>query len=699
MSNLVLIVSDRAEEAEALRNVLPQAIDGPFDIEWVRTLARAMQRLTGDGIDIVLMDFFLPDSKGMRTFDQLFEAAAPVPIMTLVTEGEMDLAQEAVQRGAQGYILKGHFRNALLPQALRNTIHRKQVEDALFIEKERAAVTLDSIVDGVISTDSEGRITYLNNTAERMTGWAKAEAIGHPVAEVFPLVDNINRKSFNDPVVQVIQEMRPLALRADALLVRRNGQEAAIEDSVAPIYDRRGKIRGAVIVFRDIGPAQALMVQKMTYQAHHDSLTDLPNRILLIDRLEHAIALAKRNGTTLAVLFLDLDNFKNINDSHGHATGDQLLASVAQRLLNCIRASDTVSRLGGDEFVILVTEERHAEAAAHTAEKIIASLAQPHRIQQYAFHITASIGISTFPADGEEADTLIRNADTAMYYAKKKGRNNYQFFNAAMNRRAVERQFIEVGLRRALEAQEFSLYYQPKVNLKTGKITGVEALLRWHHPERGLMLPGDFVSIAEDCGLIVPISRWVLREACRQTKLWLEAGFKPISTAVNISALAFHNQNFLQDLRDILQETALDPACLELELTESVLMPDSQFSNEILQTLKSIGVKLAIDDFGTGYSSLSYLQEFPIDVLKIDQSFVRGIPELARNRIIVTAVTGMGISLKYRVIAEGVETRKQFSFLTSLECDEGQGNYFSPPLAADRCTRLLKTGIAENLLH
>lgn len=551
MSNLVLIVTGCAQDAKTLRNILPQAIDGPFDVEWVSTLAYAMQRVKGYGVDIVLMDFFLPDSKGMHTFDQLFEIAAPVPIMTLVSEKEMDLAQEAVQHGAQGYILKGHFHNALLPQALRNTIQRKQVEDALFIEKERAAVTLDSIVDGVISTDSEGRVSYINHTAERMTGWSKAEAAGHPIADVFPLVDNINRKSFKDPVAQVIQERRPLALRADALLVRRDGQEAAIEDSVAPIYDRHGKIRGAVIVFRDIGPAQALMVQKMTYQAHHDSLTNLPNRILLIDRLDHAIALSKRNGKTLAVLFLDLDNFKNINDSHGHAIGDQLLTSVAKRLLTCIRASDTVSRLGGDEFVILVFEERQAEAAAHTAEKIIDSLAQPHRIQQHAFHATASIGISTFPADGQDADTLIRNADTAMYYAKKKGRNNFQFFNSEMNRRAVERQFIEVGLRHALEAQEFSLYYQPKVNLKTGKITGVEALLRWHHPERGLVLPGDFVSIAEDCGLIVRISSWVLREACRQTKLWVDSGFESISTAVNISALAFHHQNFLQDLQEI----------------------------------------------------------------------------------------------------------------------------------------------------
>ncbi len=697
MSNFVLIITDSAEDAAALQKILPKAKDGPFAIEWVRTLEQARRRVTQDGIDIILMDFTLPDSNGIQTFDSLFAAATAVPILTLVSETEENLARDAVQRGAQGYLLKGHFQNALVPQALRNTIQRKQVEEALFVEKERAEVTLNSIGDGVISTDRSGNITYINVAAERMTGWSKDEAIGHPIADVLNLVDSVTRKPIGNPVAQVIQENKPLALSANSDLVRRDGERIPIEDSTAPIYDRRGQGTGAVIVFRDLGQAQAVLVNKMTYLAQHDLLTDLPNRMLLQDRLSHAIASARRNNTALAVLFLDLDNFKNINDSLGHAVGDKLLKSVAQRLLTCIRESDTVSRHGGDEFVILVEEEHSLEGALHTADKVLATLALPYQILQYDLHTTVSIGISVFPADGQDGDTLLKNADTAMYHAKKKGRNNYQFFNADMNRLAVERHAIEIGLRRALEEQEFVLYYQPKVNLKQGTITGVEALLRWQHPERGCILPGDFVSIAEDCGLIVPIGRWVMREACRQIQAWVDAGLKSVPVAVNVSALEFRRQDFLQGVRNILHDTGLQASLLELELTESVLMPHSACSSKVLHTLKEIGVKLAVDDFGTGYSSLNYLQELPIDVLKIDQSFVRGITDTIGKRIIVTAVIGMGNNLMHRVIAEGIETHEQFTFLNTLDCEEGQGNYFSPPLPAERFTELLETGLASSL--
>ncbi len=697
MSNLVLIITDDAEDAAILQHALPKAKDGPFEIEWVRSLAQANQRVTEDGIDVVLMDLFLPDSNGIETFDSLFSVAPAVPILTLVSKNKVELAREAVQHGAQGYLLKGHFQSALVPQALRNTIQRKQVEEALFLEKERAEVTLNSIGDGVISTDRAGNITYINVAAERMTGWSKKEAFGHPIAEVLNLFDSVTRAPVGNPVAQVIEQSKPLALSANSELLRRDGQKISIEDSTAPIYDRRGRVTGAVIVFRDLGQAQAVMVQKMTYLAQHDPLTDLPNRLLLQDRLEHAIAQAKRSGFSLAVLFLDLDNFKNINDSLGHAIGDQLLQSVAQRLLTCIRASDTVSRHGGDEFIILVEEERPPEAALHTADKVLAALALPHQIQHYELHTTVSIGISTFPTDGQDAETLLKNSDTAMYHAKQKGRNNYQFFNAEMNRIAVERHEVEAGLRRALEVNELVLYYQPKVNLRTGVITGAEALLRWRHPKRGLIPPGEFVSIAEDSGLIIPIGRWVMREACRQTQAWLAAGLKSVPVAVNVSALEFHRKEFLQGVRDILHDTGLQSGLLEVELTESVLMPHSHCSSKLLHSLKELGVKLAVDDFGTGYSSLNYLQELPIDALKIDQSFVRGITHTAGKRIIVTAVIGMGTNLMHRVIAEGIETREQFAFLNAQQCEEGQGNYFSPPLSAERFARLLQTGLPSSL--
>jgi diguanylate cyclase (GGDEF)-like protein len=432
----------------------------------------------------------------------------------------------------------------------------------------------------------------------------------------------------------------------------------------------------------------------MAHLAQHDFLTNLPNRVLLNDRIAQAITLAKRSDTQLAVLFLDLDNFKHINDSLGHGTGDKLLQSVTRRLSACVRSSDTVSRQGGDEFIILLAEGKNGEDAALIADKIQAVLTLPHAVNRHELHITTSIGISVYPSDGQDAETLIKNADTAMYHAKKKGRNNYQFFKDEMNVRAVERQFIEASLRLALEKQEFVLHYQPKVNLSTGKITGAEALLRWIHADWGEVVPEKFIPIAEDCGLIVPIGRWVLREACAQAKQWIDIGLPPILIAVNISAQEFHQKNFVADVRTILNDTGLEAHYLELEITESALMRDAEFSTAILRELKNMGVQLAVDDFGTGYSSLSYLKKFPIDVLKIDQSFVRDIASATDSGIIVSAVIGMGNNLKLRVVAEGVENQTQLTFLKGLHCEEGQGYFFSNPLTPAQFTKHLEANIS-----
>lgn len=700
MSHLVLIVSNHVEDAQALQSILPKTKDGPFNIEWVRHLHKAIARLSnedGPNIDIVLLDLFLPDSRGIDTFHALFAATPAVPIVSLVSQDNVELAREAVQSGAQGYLLKGYFHNALVPQALSTIIQRKLVEEALFVEKERATVTLNSIADAVISTDRLGNVTYINLAGERMTGWSREEAMDHPVTDVLRLINRISREKTENPIADVIRDRKPRELAENSVLIRRDGSECSIEDSTAPIYDRMGKITGAVTVFRDVGPAQTLMSLKMAYLAQHDSLTNLPNRVLLDDRLAQAIAHADLHGTSIALLYLDLDNFKYINDSLGHAMGDQLLKSVAERLSSCIRAADTVSRHGGDEFLILVMEDGRADNAAHIAEKMLDSLIAPHWILKREFHTTASIGISVYPSDGRDAETLIKNADTAMYHAKASGRNNYQFFSADMNRRAVERHSIETELRHALSTQEFRLYYQPKVNLKSGLITGVEALIRWQHPTRGLILPEHFVSIAEDCGLIVPIGQWVLREACRQNKKWFDAGFESLSIAVNVSAVELRSREFLQGLCDVLEETDLPPNLLELELTEGILMVNSRTSSTLLTSLKGIGVSLAVDDFGTGYSSLSYLEAFPIDVLKIDQSFVHGLEDTLGKRVIITAVIGMGKSLTHRVIAEGIETAEQYAFLNEQQCEEGQGFYFSSPLNAQQCTGLLQSGLPKNL--
>ncbi|HEY9527364.1 MAG TPA: EAL domain-containing protein, partial [Anaerolineales bacterium] len=432
---------------------------------------------------------------------------------------------------------------------------------------------------------------------------------------------------------------------------------------------------------------------QLDHLAHHDVLTGLPNRMLLQDRLSHAIELARRQGRQFAMLFMDLDRFKHINDSLGHAVGDQLLQSVARRLMRCMRHSDTVSRQGGDEFVVLLSTIKHPDDAAISAQKILAALAVPHLIGELELHVSVSIGISIYPEDGRDAETLIKSADTAMYQAKENGRDNYKFFEQTMNTRAVQRQSIEVGLRRALERHEFVLHYQPKINLYSNLIVGVEALIRWQHPERGLMPPLQFLPIAEDCGLILPIGRWVLREACLQAQTWMRAGLRPITIAVNTSALEFNATDFLENIRATLDDTGLEPRYLELELTESVLMRDAEFTDSILHGLAGLGVKLAIDDFGTGYSSLSYLRQFPIDTLKIDQSFVSRITSSPDDATIVSAVINMGKSLKLRVIAEGVETPEQRTFLLAQHCDEGQGYYFSYPIAAEALATLLQTGI------
>jgi diguanylate cyclase (GGDEF)-like protein len=437
-----------------------------------------------------------------------------------------------------------------------------------------------------------------------------------------------------------------------------------------------------------VSKARALAL-RMSYLAQHDNLTDLPNRILLNDRLTQAMALARRHGRKLAVLFLDGDRFKNINDSLGHAIGDRLLQSVAQRLLDCVRRSDTVSRQGGDEFVILLSEVTHAQDAAVSAEKILVAMSAPHRIDQHDVHLTVSIGIVTYPDDGTDAETLVKNADFAMYDAKNNGRNNYQFFRPDMNVRAMERQSIESGLRDAMERGEFVLHYQPKMNLETGGIIGVEALIRWHHPQRGLVPPVQFIPVAEDCGFIVPIGRWVLHEACRQARAWQDSGLRPVRIAVNVSAVELRANDFVAGVNDVLTETGLDPRYLELELTETFLMQDSKSTVAVLQALKGMGVQLALDDFGTGYSSLSYLKRFPIDTLKIDRSFVRDLTTDADDASIVTAVISMGKSLHMGVVAEGVETREQLAFLQEQSCPEGQGYYFSRPVGAEEFIQLL----------
>jgi diguanylate cyclase (GGDEF)-like protein/PAS domain S-box-containing protein len=693
MADQVLILTDNPDDAKALVNILERNGSG-YETIWVRHLSAALSRLRAKDIDAVIADLSLPDSDGVATFDELFAVGQHAPILVLSKTGREHLAIEAVRRGAQGYLSAGTFGSGIVLQTLNGVIRRKAIEEATFTERARAEIALNSISDAVICTDMLGNVDYLNIAAEHMTGWSRQEARGRPIATIFEIINGVTRKPHPNPVDLVLLNDEPMALNADTVLIRRDGSEVAIEDSASPIHDWNGRLTGVVIVFHDVSIAQA-MSAKMAHLAQHDFLTDLPNRVLLNDRIGQAIRWAKRHDTQMAVLFLDLDNFKHTNDSLGHEIGDLLLQSVAQRLARCVRMSDTVSRQGGDEFVILLAEGKENETATVLAERILAAMRLQHQVAGRELHVSTSIGISVYPADGDNAETLVKNADTAMYSAKSNGRDNYQFFSRDMSTRAIERQFIEGELRFAIEKKQFALHYQPKVNLERGTITGVEALLRWNHPERGMLPPRIFIPVAEECGLIVPIGRWVMREACSQATRWIDQGLDIGSIAVNVSASEFVQKGFLDGVRNILSETGLAASRLQVEMTESVLMRDAEASATTLRALKELGVQLAIDDFGTGYSSLSYLTQFPIDTLKIDRSFVNDIQSVKHNGIIASAVIGMANNLRVSVVAEGIENNVQLAFLKEKDCEEGQGFLFSRPLTADRFAALVAAGLGD----
>ena len=690
----VLLIQADGVSADSVRAALVNTTDAWTQVIWVKSCAEALHCLAvGEArkttIVAILVDLFLPDCQGLATFERLFAVAPQIPILVLCTEDQEDAAKQAVQHGAQDYLLRARLDDYLLPKALANMIGRAAITEALFAEKERAEVTLNSIGDAVMSCDITRRITYLNTVAERLTGWTRTEAAGLPLDAVFQVFNGTTGAVVVDPMAAAISQNRTILLEPNSILRRRDRVEAAIEDSAAPIHDRLGRVIGAVMVFHDVSATRALSL-RMSHQAHHDSLTDLPNRILLQDRLTQAMAITPRHGHKLAVLFLDVDRFKNVNDSLGHDVGDRLLVIVAKRLLDCVRSSDTVSRQGGDEFVILLPELTRGQDAAILAEKVLAVLSAPCQIDSHSVHITASIGIVIYPDDGADTETLLRNADFAMYHAKESGRSNYQFFREEMNVRALERQAIEDGLRLAVGRDELVLHYQPMLDLWSGAPTGVEALIRWRHPHRGLLLPENFMEIAEESGLIVTIGRWVLREACRQGKAWDALGLPPIRVAINVSAVELRDRDFVEYVRLVLAESQFPPHRLEIELTETFLTQDSSSTAQVLRSLKELGVQLALDDFGTGYSSLSHLKGFPIDTLKIDRAFVSEITTKDEDVSIVRAVITLGKSLQIRVVAEGVESAEQLAKLQGCECPEGQGFYFSRPLASDEIAQLLE---------
>lgn len=562
----------------------------------------------------------------------------------------------------------------------RDVTERLQVESRL----RQAAAVFENTLEAIMITDPDRRITAVNRAFVEITEYTEAEVLGRN-ADFIGAQDEPSDMRVN--LWNMVKESGRWS--GEMWRRRKSGEAFPAWVAASAIKDHEQNVTHYVIVMSDLSRLKE-SEEKLDWLAHYDPLTRLPNRLLFNSLLAHAIRRAERERKLLAVIFIDLDNFKTINDTRGHPVGDRLLQQVADRLSSCLRKEDTVARLSGDEFVIILEDIADTRFLADVAEKILGSVARPYILNGEETETTASLGISLFPQDGLDVTQLVRNADAAMYRAKELGRGHFHFYTPELTINAIERSKLERAIRVGLQRREFVLHYQPQISLSTGAVVGVEALIRWQHPERGLVLPDAFIPLGEETGLILPLGHWVIQTACRQVQAWLEAGAAPIMLAINISARQLASDKALVDkVSAALEETGFPPAYLQLEITESAIMRNLEDVRIAIRRLKALGVSLAIDDFGTGYSSLSYLKRFSVNKLKIDQSFVRNIVHDANDRAIAEAIIGLGRSLHLKVIAEGVESAAQRSFLYELGCDEMQGALFSPPLPEQACRRFL----------
>jgi diguanylate cyclase (GGDEF)-like protein/PAS domain S-box-containing protein len=568
---------------------------------------------------------------------------------------------------------------------MRDITERKQTEEVIRRGEEKYRTILESIQEAYFEVDLTGNFTFCNDSMCRLTGCSKEELVGM----------NHNQFTSKETAKEVFQAFNKVYTTGepskafDWQVIRKDGVELFIEASVTLQKDSSGKTTGFKGMIRDITERKR-MEQQLNYMATHDTLTGLPNRLMFSQLLSQAILSAQRNKRQLAVLFIDLDRFKAINDSLGHEAGDRLLKEIARRFKKSLRAVDVVGRLGGDEFVIFIEEVKEFRQVEIVAHKLLSSAIKPMVLQGEECRVTASIGISIYPKDGEDEQNLIKNADIAMYFAKEEGKNNYQFYSKDIQSQSNERLSLETNLRLALERKEFSLHYQAKVDFKTGEITGVEALLRWDNPYLGSVTPTQFIPVAEETGLIVPIGRWVMKTTCAQNVAWQRQGLPPVCMSVNLSLRQLMDDKLLEDIKAALDESGMASNLLELEITESMLMHNPARLIAVLTNIKKMGVRLAIDDFGTGYASLAQIKNFPVDTLKVDRSFIRNLPQDSENRAITEAIIAMGRTLSLTVVAEGVETQAQEDYLRDHICDEMQGFYFSKPIAPDQFGDLLR---------
>ncbi len=680
----LLLVESNPDDAHRVQALLAGAGPDRYEVVHACELREARKILIDTSFDCVLLDLVLPDSVGLEGLSDLHAIAPGVPIVVLGGLEDEHIALQAVQRGAQDYLYKNFADGALLLRAVRYAVERRRAHDI--------TVRLGRVVDAssselyIFDADSL-RFVQANAGAQLNLGYTMQELEGMTPLDIKP---DFERRDF-DRLLAPLRHGEQEQITFETVHRRKDGSSYPVEIRLQISRNERPPVFFAVI--QDITERKEVQ-ERLRYLANYDSLTGLPNRALLQDRLEQALMDATRRQRKVAVMFVDLDRFKMINDTLGHDAGDSLLKMAAERLTRSVRANDTVARLGGDEFMVVLKDLSEVDDVPLVANKILASFASSFVIDGHELFVTPSIGISISPDDGTDAKTLLRHADSAMYHAKDSGRNRFEFFAAEMNAKISKRLALDTALRVALERGEFLLHYQPQVDLRTRHIVGAEALVRWNHPQRGLIPPDEFIPLTEETGMIVPLGEWVLRTACRQLKQWHVAGFADCRMAVNLSARQFRDHNIGDMVQRVLTETELEAKFLELEITESLLLKSNISGMDlILAELRKQGLSLSMDDFGIGYSSLSYLHRYPFTILKIDRSFVRDISAGSSAAAIVRAVIAMAHNLGMKVVAEGVELDAQLSFLTEHNCDAMQGFLFSKPVTAEAFEQLLRGGI------
>ena len=676
----VLLIEDHKPDAVLLRALLMENTRQFFRLVHAERLEDGLACADREHFDVALLDLSLPDTFGQDTFWRLHRQAPNLPIIVLTGFDDEDLAIKLAQAGAQDYLVKSDLNSGILHRSIHYAIERKRVEEKLRL----AATVFDSTLEGILITDAKTKVISVNQALCSITGYCAEEFIGNT-----PNI--IKSERHNHAFFRQLWDIlnKTGQWRGEIWNRRKNGEVFPTWVNISAVpHGTTDNTSHYVAVFTEITELK-LSEERLNYLAHHDPLTGLPNRLLFHDRLEQAVLLAQRSRRMIAVMFLDLDRFKAINDTLGHLIGDELLVAVAERLKHCARETDTIARLGGDEFAVIITQIVQEEDIEQIAQKIIQTLSSVYSVGGYEVFVTASIGINLYPGIDNDREKLLENADVAMYHAKQFGRNNYKFYSTDMNAVALERLMLETNLRRALERDEFRLYYQPQIDMQSGSVNGVEALIRWQHPDLGLISPLEFIPLLEETGLILPVGEWVIRTACKQIRDWLDAGFPQLTMAVNLSARQFRQPNLVEMIEQQLHEFYIPPALLELELTETVMMDNIEETTAILQKLKRLGLKIAVDDFGTGVSSLGYLKHFPVDTLKISHDFVLNLPTDSADASIASAVISLARNMQLSSVAEGVENQGQMDFLRSQDCERIQGFLFSRPIPPDQMTTLL----------